>query len=168
MKLAATILLATLCALATVAETPCLQPENARPADSCVDSMPPVATNFNLAGGVIWKKFGKVKDKYVLGKPAEGRAITLFKTCLKSKNAELAAEAQTILDAFEATRDILGERLEQARAAGCPGTEEWIRLYLQSYPSRRRRFAKPSNHQTIKPSNHQTRPRHEGVSKNGL
>lgn len=123
-----------------------------------VDSpMPPVSADFNLAGGVIWKKFRKMKDKYVLGNPAEGRAISIFKTCLKSRNAELAAEARAILDALADTRDVLGERLEEARAAGRPGVDEWIRLYLQSYPSRRPRFTA-------------RRPpkKEESVSKNGL
>jgi len=96
---------------------------------------------FNLAGGVIWKKFRKVKDRYVLGQPAEGSALKLFNTSLRSRNAALAAEARSILDAIALTRDVLGERLEAARREGVPGAEEWIRLYLASYPSRRARFA---------------------------
>ena len=129
------------------------------PNDDCAPgkvSLPESASistnNFNLAGGVIWKKFHKMKDKFVLGQPAEGRAIAIFKTCLNSKNQELATEARTILDAIAATRDILGERLEAARAAGRPDAEEWIRLYLRSFPSRRSRFKpKPPNRRTTNP-----------------
>ena len=102
--------------------------------------------DFNLAGGVVWKKFRKVKDRFVLGQPAEGRALAIFNMSLRSKNAELAAEARSILDAIAETRDVLGERLEAERAAGRPDVEEWISLYLKSFPSRRARFAR-----TVKP-----------------
>ena len=98
--------------------------------------------DFNLAGGVVWKKFRKVKDRFVLGQPAEGRALAIFNMSLRSKNAELAAEARSILDAIAETRDVLGERLEAERAAGRPDVEEWISLYLKSFPSRRARFAR--------------------------
>lgn len=105
-------------------------------------ALSPVLTNFNLAAGIIWKKFRKVKDKYVLGQPAEGKATALFRMSLASRNAELAAEARAILDAMAETRDVLGERLQKAREAGLPHADEWIRLYLKSYPSRRAVFAK--------------------------
>ena len=98
--------------------------------------------DFNLAGGVVWKKFRKVKDRFVLGQPAEGRALAIFNMSLRSKNAELVAEARSILDAIAVTRDVLGERLEAERAAGRPDVEEWISLYLKSFPSRRSRFAR--------------------------
>ena len=102
--------------------------------------------DFNLAGGVVWKKFRKVKDRFVLGQPAEGRALAIFNMSLRSKNAELAAEARSILDAIAETRDVLGERLEAELAAGRPDVEDWISLYLKSFPSRRARFAR-----TVKP-----------------
>jgi len=112
---------------------------NARAAATNLSS----TANFNLAGGVVWKKFRKIKDKFVLGELAEGSALAIFNGSLKSKNQEIAAEARTILDAISETRDVLGERLEAARAAGSPDAEEWIRLYVRSFPSRRGRFARP-------------------------
>ena len=130
---------ADLCA--TNAAPCCGHEVSALPDESSAASTNVSATaGFNLAAGVVWKKFRKLKDKYVLGQPAEGQALAIFNMSLKSKNAELAAEARTILDAIAETRDILGDRLEAARSAGSPDAEEWIRLYLRSYPSRRRRF----------------------------
>ena len=140
MTFLAQVLSFALAAAAASPAVPSAAATNAPPV--AATNMPSAAVGFNLAGGVVWKKFVKVKDRFVLGQPAEGKALALFKMSLRSKNAELAAEARSILDAIAETRDVLGERLEAERAAGRPDVEEWIRLYLKSFPSRRARFVR--------------------------
>ena len=82
-----------------------------------------------------------------------GKALAIFNASLRSKNAELAAEARSILDAIAETREVLGERLAAARAEGRPDAEEWIELYLRSYPSRRARFARRVKRRETKAGN---------------
>jgi hypothetical protein len=140
-----------LAASASSPAVPAVAATNAPPA--VATNVPSAAVDFNLAGGVVWKKFIKIKDRFVLGQPAEGKALAIFNASLRSKNAELVAEARSILDAIAETREVLGERLAAARAEGKPDAEEWIELYLRSYPSRRARFARRAKRREAKAGN---------------
>ena len=94
-----------------------------------------------IGGGVVLKKFKQYQKKLVMGKSAEGYALSPFKAALKSKKPAEVEEAQAILDSIEKAKARLAEDIKEDLAANDKGMAlRDIRWYITTWPSERKTY----------------------------
>ncbi len=106
-----------------------------------VDTLTDLPVPGQLIAGVQLKKFRQYQKKLVMGKSAEGFALSPFKAALKSKKPAEVEEAQAILDSIEKAKKVLAEDIKEDLAADDKGMAlRDIRWYITTWPSERKTY----------------------------
>lgn len=94
-----------------------------------------------LINGVPLKKFRQYQKTLVMGRKAEGFALSPFKAALKSKKPAEVEEAQAILDSIAKAKKTLAEDIKEDLAANDKGMAlRDIRWYITTWPSERKTY----------------------------
>ena len=106
-----------------------------------VDTLTDLPVPGQLISGVQLKKFKQYQKKLVMGKSAEGFALSPFKAALKSKKPAEVEEAQAILDSIEKAKKVLADDIKEDLAADDKGMAlRDIRWYITTWPSERKTY----------------------------
>ena len=94
-----------------------------------------------IDGSVPLRTFKQYQKKLVMGKSAEGFALSPFKAALKSKKPAEVEEAQAILDSIEKAKKVLADDIKEDLAADDKGMAlRDIRWYITTWPSERKTY----------------------------